>query len=104
MENTYNIIWTDEALANLSDIFKYLEFRWTEKERRNFARLLERQITMIQSNPELFPASRTLYKLRKSVLSKQTSIYYRIDNNEIRIVSLFDNRQNPKRLQNKNAT
>lgn len=88
MESTYKIIWTDEALANLADIVDYLEHRWTKREIRNFAKLLDRQINIIQSNPELFPIS-------------PTSIYYRIDNTEIRIVTLFDNRQNPKREKDK---
>lgn len=96
MESTYKIIWTDEALTNLADIIDYLEHRWTDREIRNFARLLNRQINAIQLNPELFPTSQTSKRLRKSVLSKQTTIYYRIDNDEIRIVTLFDNRQNPK--------
>jgi len=101
MGSTYKIIWTDEALTNLADIIDYLEHRWTEREIRNFATLLDQQINAIQLNPELFPTSLTSTRLRKSVLSKQTTIYYRIDNDEIRIVTLFDNRQNPKRLKDK---
>jgi len=97
MRNTYKIIWTDEALKNLSGIIEYLEQRWTEREIRNFARLLDRQINLIQSNPKLFPTSKTSKNLRKSVLTKQTTIYYRIDNKEVRIVTLFDNRQNPNK-------
>ena len=98
MKSTYKIFWTDEALTNLADIIDYLEHRWTEREIKNFAKLLNQQINLIQTNPELFPTSSTSNRLRKSVLSKQITIYYRLDNDEIRIVSLFDNRQNPKRL------
>jgi plasmid stabilization system protein ParE len=96
--STYKIVWTDEALKNLADIIDYLEHRWTEKEIRKFASLLDRQLTLIQSNPELFPASPISSRLRKAVLTRQTTIYYRIDKDEIRMVSLYDNRQNPKRL------
>jgi len=95
MRNTYKIIWTDEALKNLSGIIEYLEQCWTEREIRNFARLLDQQINLIQSNPKLFSTRKTSKSLRKSVLTKQTTIYYRIDNQEVRIVTLFDNRQNP---------
>ncbi|NCA84666.1 MAG: type II toxin-antitoxin system RelE/ParE family toxin [Clostridia bacterium] len=97
MENTHKIIWTDEALENMADIIEYLAQRWTG-EIRNFARLLDRQINLIRSNPELFPMSTTSVRLRKSILTKQTTIYYRIDDNEIRIVTLFENRQDPKKL------
>ncbi len=98
MENTYKIIWTDEALDNLADIIEYLELRWTKREIRNFSRLLDQQVNLIRSNPELFPTSATSSLLRKSVLTKQTTIYYRVDNNEIQIVTLFDNRKDPKKL------
>lgn len=98
MESTYKIIWTDEALANLAKIINYLEQRWTEREIRTFSRLLDRQINLIQSHPEIFPTTSTSNRLRKSVLTKQTTIYYRIDEMEIRIVTLFDNRQNPGKL------
>ncbi|MGC9330459.1 MAG: type II toxin-antitoxin system RelE/ParE family toxin [Bacteroidales bacterium] len=100
MESIYKIIWTDESLENLSNIIDYLEQRWTEKEIRKFSRLLNRQINLIQSNPLLFPKSTTSGKLRKSVLSKQTTIYHCIDNKEIRIVTLYDNRQDHHSLNN----
>ena len=101
MESTYKIIWTDEALDNLADIIEYLELRWTKREIRNFSRLLDQQVNLIRSNPELFPTSTASSLLRKSVLTKQTTIYYRVDNNEIQIVTLFDNRQDPKNLKSK---
>ena len=85
-------------MKNLADIFEYLEHRWTEREIRNFARLLDKQVNLIQSNPEIFPSTKISSRLRKSVLSKQTSIYYRVDNDEVRIVTLFDNRQTPNKL------
>jgi hypothetical protein len=49
----------------------------------------------------LFAESKVLNGLRKSVLTPQTSIYYRLNNNEIQIVTLFDNRQNPEKLEAK---
>lgn len=98
MKNTYKIYWTDEALDNLTKIIKYLEDRWTDKEIRNFSKLLEKQIELIQANPELFPFSLTSDGLRRSVLTKQTTIYYQISNDEIRTVTLFANRQDPKKV------
>mgnify|MGYP006293663035 CR=1 FL=1 len=98
MKNTYKLIWSDEALQNLKAIIEYLERRWTEREIRKFAKLLDKQLNLIQSNPLLFPESDKSKGLRKSVLSKQTTIYYRINNDGIRIITLFDNRQQPGKL------
>ena len=98
MKNTYKLIWSDEALTNLKDIVDYLEKRWTKKEIKKFARLLDKQLKLIKENPFLYAESDKSTELRKSVLSKQTTIYYRISNYEIRIITLFDNRQNPNKL------
>ncbi len=98
MENTYKIVWSDEALSNLKNILSYLEDNWTPKEIKKFAIILDRQLVRIQNNPRLFPESTIYVNIRKSVLTKQVSIYYRIKEYDVELISLFDNRQNPKRL------
>ena len=101
MKNTYKLIWSDEALTNLKSIIDYLESRWTQREIKKFVKLLDQQLKLIQDNPLLFAESDKSNKLRKSVLSRQTTIYYRIVYFEVHIVTLFDNRQNPEKLINK---
>jgi plasmid stabilization system protein ParE len=98
MKNTFKIVWSDEALKNLKGIIEYLENRWTTREIKKFSQLLDKQLSLIKENPHLFAESKLLNGLRKAVLSKQTTIYYRIENTEVRIISLFDNRQNPTKL------
>lgn len=101
MKNTYKLIWSDEALNNLKGIINYLENKWTKREIKKFSQLLDKQLKLIESNPYLFAKANKSGGLRKSVLSKQTTIYYRVVDYEIRIVTLFDNRQNPDKLVNK---
>lgn len=98
MKNTYKLIWSDEALNNLKGIINYLENRWTKRDIKKFAQLLDKQLKLIEDNPLLFVESDKSNGLRKSVLSRQTTIFYRIINFEIRIITLFDNRQNPNKL------
>lgn len=98
MKNTYKLIWSDEALNNLKGILDYLENRWTKREIKKFAQLLDKQLKLIEGNPYLFAESDKSKGFRKSVLSRQTTIYYRINKFEIRIITLFDNRQNPNKL------
>jgi plasmid stabilization system protein ParE len=101
MKNTYKLIWSDEALNNLKGIIDYLENKWTRREIKKFAQLLDKQLGLIEENPFLFAESVKSNGLRKSVLSRQITLYYRIINYEIRIIALFDNRQNPIKLMNK---
>ena len=98
MENIYKIVWSDEALSNLKNILTYLENNWSTKEINKFATLLDRQLNRIQNNPFLFAESESRSTIRKSVLTKQVSIYYRIKNKTVELISLIDNRQNPKKL------
>lgn len=100
MKNTYKIIWSDEALRNLKAIIEYLEINWTPKEIRKFALLLEKSLKLVVSNPLSFPQIKHPNKLRKMVISKQISIFYQTTENQIRIVSIFDNRQSPSKISN----
>ena len=97
MENTYKLIWAEEALDNLKGIIDYLERKWTAREVKKFANSLDQNLNLIKNNPKLFPEAE-LSGLRKCVLSKQTSIYYRIIRNEVHVLTLFDNRRHPKKL------
>lgn len=98
MRNTYKIIWTSRALSDLKNVIAYLEDNWTSREIQKFALLLDLQLKRLITNPYLFPESHRYKKIRKSVLTRQVSMYYRVVNQEIQIISLFDNRQNPKKL------
>jgi plasmid stabilization system protein ParE len=100
MNNGYNIEWTSEAEENLNAIFDYLERMWSEREISNFAQTLEQHLLIITKHPAAFPYYDRRKNVRRCVLSPQTSIYYReiSSENKIVIITLFDNRRNPKRL------
>lgn len=94
----YKIVWTKEAINNLEEILNYLIERWSQKEVDNFKRKLSNQIGLIGVFPKMFPQSINNPKLRKAVLSKQTSIFYQIKNNTIYLVYIFVNSKDVKRL------
>ena len=98
MKDGYKLFWSEQALKNLQDIIAYLRDHWSEKEIRNFAQRLDRRVNVIVSNPKLFPRTRRRRNIRRSVLTKQTVIYYETKNQIVTIVALFDTRQDPKRL------
>ena len=75
MGNTYKLIWSEEALNNLKDIIGYLENKWTQREIKKFARLLEKHLDLIKDNPKLFPESELSNGFRRAVISKQVSLY-----------------------------
>lgn len=98
MRSTHKIIWSDESLKNLDTIIEYLELNWTEKEVKKFLNILDKRIKLISLNPLIFPSKLKNKNIRRSVLSKQTSIFYRISETRIEVLSIFDSRQNPGKL------
>lgn len=97
MKSGYKILWTDSALKELERTIDYLIQNWTEKELRNLALKIEETLELISSNPELFPRSEIKKDIRRVVIAKFNTIYYRIKGNNLEIISFFSNRQNPKR-------
>ena len=97
MKNISKVIWSGEAVENLEKIIAYLQEKWSEKEIKKFIKKLNKQISVIKNLPQSFPKSYYI-EARKSVLSKHTTIYYKVFENIVYIVTIFDNRQNPEKL------
>ena len=91
MVSDYKILWTEEAINNLESILDYLNTCWTQREIDNFKRRLSKQLRLIEQNPLLFPISQYNSRLRKAVLSKQTTVFYEISGQLIYLVYLFSN-------------
>lgn len=86
------------ALKNSLSIAEYIEAKFSVKARNEFVEKLEKGFEMIRLNPEMFPKSEINPNRFRFVLTKQTTIYYRFNNSEIRILALFDTRQNPNKI------
>ena len=99
MTSGYRIDWTDHALMELAETFEYLEKNWTEREMRNLSNEIERTLSLISKNPELFQKSKINNGVRRAVIMKYNSLYYRKNNDAIEILSFFSNRKDPKELE-----
>lgn len=87
-----------KAEKKLESLFTYLETRWSSAVKNNFVNKLDKSIRQIQQHPEGFPKSEIMNGLHKHVMTKQTTIYYKSDKKHIYIITVFDSRQNPKKL------
>ena len=98
MASDSKIIWSDESLKNLDEILSYLNREWSQTETNAFIANLFKFIDLISSNPELFPRSDFNPSLRRAVMSKQTSIFYKAESGVIHLVSIFNNRKSIERI------
>lgn len=94
MKSGYEILWTDHALFELNEIYEYLEEKFTTKELQKLSAEIEFVIELISRNPELFPLS-SFKGVRRAVIMKYNTLYYRLKNERIEIVSFYNNRKSP---------
>ena len=97
MKSGYEILWTDNALKELEKTILYLEENWSEKELQNLATQLEQTIKLISQNPYIFQVSDFKKEVRRAVIMTLNTIYFRIFEDKVEILSFFPNRQNPKK-------
>jgi plasmid stabilization system protein ParE len=88
--------WSLRSENDFIFILDYLQSKWSSKVALEFIDRVEKMIGLIQENPELFPASNAKKNVRKCVLRKQVSLYFRIHNEQIELITFFDSRRNPK--------
>ncbi len=86
---------SQNAYDQLQNIIFYLENNWSIKVRDNFLSKLDSIFETIATFPYSFPESNKILGLRKCVVSKQVTAFYRVDEvrKEIEIIAVIDNRQ-----------
>lgn len=92
------VIISERAEQNLDSILRYLETEWSIKVRDRFLKVLKAKIDQIAKTPLMYEASSKRKSVRKCVVSRQTSLYYRASKEEIEIITIQGNRQDPKKL------
>ncbi len=92
-KNIYNLIWSDEAIDGLQNIFNYLELNFSTKDVKKYTLKLEKSLDLIRETPNIFPVSPKSNNLWRCVLAKLTSIYFIIEKDTVKLVSIIDNRR-----------
>lgn len=96
MKIGYNIFWTPSSKDKLKKTIEYLEKNFTEKEINKLVQAIESTTELISQSPNVFPKSDSV-DIHKAVILKYNSMYYRVINENIEILSFFSNRQSPKK-------
>ncbi len=94
------VFLSELAESKLLKLSQYLLEEWNLKTRDKFLSKLNDKIKQISIQPQSCPKSSQLKNLYKCVVTKQTTIYYRIaiEKKEIEIITIFDTRQNLDKL------
>jgi plasmid stabilization system protein ParE len=92
------IIWSVLAENDFSNILDYLHMNWDKKVAANFIDLTENIINQISLNPRQFPIIYSRKKIRKCVLTKHNTLFYRDLRSQVEILRIYDTRQDPDSL------
>lgn len=95
MKSGYEIYWTSNALFELNETYEYIEREFTKNELTNLSIEIDHVIKLISTNPELFPFS-DFKEIRRVVIKKFNTLYYRQKNDRIEILSFYNNRKDSK--------
>jgi len=93
------IIWSKKSLNDYEEILDYLLVRKSKKEFKLLTEGVEKALKHITIQPFLYPvADPAMPEVRKAVITKRTSLYYKSNKEVVEILAFFDTRQDPDKL------
>lgn len=93
-----SIIWSPLSEKDLEQILGYLKTNWNLMVDNQFINITEQSINQIAKNPKQYPLINRKLRIRKVVLTKHNSLFYRESKNHIDILRIYDTRQDPYKL------
>lgn len=92
------IIWSPLAASDFENVLDYLNENWNEQVAVRFINEIEILTSNIAKQPKQFPLVNKKLKVRKCVITKQNTLFYRETKDSIELLRIFDTRQNPIKL------
>ncbi len=86
------------AERKLDILLNHIIEEWGIGAKEKFIKEFKRTLDQVSSFPKSCPESLSIKGLRKCIITKQSSFYYRIKNSEIEIITIFDNRQDQNKV------
>lgn len=91
------VIWTDTASNDYLSNIEYLLNKWSESSATSFINEVDAIIELLKVNPNAFPETDYL-QIRKAVIRKQISLFYKVINGNIYLLRFWNTYQNPESI------
>lgn len=88
-------VYLSESTAkSLQNLLEFLDYKWGRKVRNQYLEKFKKKIDQIKNNPSSCPESTQMIGLRRCVVTKHNSFFYRVNKkqNALEIAALIDNR------------
>ena len=93
------IIWSPQSEKDLGKILDYIAVKWDASVSIKFLNLVNCLVDQISGNPKQYPLIHKQLNIRKCVITKHNNLYYRNKRSFIELLRIFDNRQDPEKLE-----
>ncbi len=98
MDFPKKVVWTELAASDYEKVLEYLDGNWSTKIVKEFVATTAEAIDLISQFPKMFMIINRGKRIRRCVLTKHNSLYYKDKRFQIEILRMTDNRTNPKNL------
>jgi len=92
------IIFTPIAAADFDGVVEYLLIEWGISVADAFVGRFEKLLILLSNNAAVFPFFDSVKQIQKCVVTKHNILYFRETDDVIKILTVFDTRQNPEKL------
>jgi plasmid stabilization system protein ParE len=92
------VILTPTAERDLFNIVGYLTSEWGLTVANNFIDRFEQVLVLLAESPGIFQFVDRVKKVQKCVITKHNTLYFKETDESIKIITIFDTRQDPEKL------
>lgn len=92
------VILTPIAANDFDNVVNYLMYKWGVSVTNDFIERFEKVIVLLSQNPAMFPFFDKSKNMQKCIVTKHNILYFKEMNDAIKILTIFDTRQNPEKL------
>ena len=96
------VLWSDTALSQLEDIYDFYKIKASHSIAKKLVKSIIEETIILESNPKLGVKEPLLFEKPfeyRFLVKKNYKIIYRFNENLVRIISVFDCRQNPTNME-----
>ena len=91
------VYWTDIAIDSLNNVYDFVEVNWDRSIADRFLELIDQSIYLIKEQPKAGQKALNT-EFRSVLVHRNVSLYYEHLPGLLKIILVWDNRQNPELL------
>lgn len=93
----YKIIYKKRFQTKLFKLLDYLRQEWGDNVANSFINRLQKRLNTLSQQPYIGASSIVIKSVRSILITKHNRLYYRIEEDTIEVLNIYDTRSNPKK-------